>query len=82
MKAWRRVAAVARKDLLLEWRGRDAVLPAGSFGFAVLLVLGLVSGGGGEAAPSALWVSVLLAAVLAAGRGADREGEEGTREVL
>ncbi len=82
MRAWRRVVAVARKDLLLEWRGRDALIPAGSFGLAVLLVLGLVSGGGWEAAPPALWVSLLLAAVVAAGRGADREGEEGTLEAL
>ena len=82
MTAWRRVQAVARKDLLVEWRGRDALLPAGSFGLAVLLVLGLVTGGGAEAAAAVLWVSVLLAAVLVVGRSTEREGEEGTLETL
>lgn len=82
MRAWRRAAALARKDLLWEWRVRDASVPASTFGLAVLLVLGLVSGGGPEAAAPVLWVSVALAAVLAVGRTAEREGEEGTLEVL
>jgi heme exporter protein CcmB len=82
MSSGRRVRAVARKELLVEWRARDALLPAGSFGLSVLLVLGLTSGGGPEAAAPVLWVSVLLASVLAVGRGAEREGEEGTLEAL
>jgi heme exporter protein B len=82
MRAWRRVTALARKDLLLEWRGRDVLVPAASFGLAVLVVLGLLWGGGPEAAPPVLWLSVLLASVLATGRSAEREGEEGTLEVL
>ncbi len=82
MSSWRRAAAVARKDLVLEWRGRDVVVPAAAFGLAVLLVLGLVSGGGPESAPTALWVSVLLASVLATGRSTERESEEGTLETL
>ncbi|MER3461336.1 MAG: hypothetical protein C4303_09785, partial [candidate division GAL15 bacterium] len=82
MRAARRVLALVRKDLVLEWRGRDVLVPAGAFGLAVLLVLGLVSGGGPQDAPTLLWVSVLLASVLAAGRSAEREGEEGTLEVL
>ncbi len=82
MRAWRRAVALARKDLLLEWRVRDALLPAGTFGLAVLLVLGLASGGGPEAAAPVLWVSVSLAAVLAVGRTTEREGEEGTLEAL
>lgn len=82
MKTGRRVLAVARKELLLEWRGRDALVPAGSFGLAVLVVLGLVSGGGPEAAPPVLWLAVLLASLLAVARSAEREGEEGTWEAL
>ncbi|MCS7236532.1 MAG: heme exporter protein CcmB [Armatimonadota bacterium] len=82
MRAWRRVTALARKDLLLEWRGRDALVPAASFGLAVLVVLGLVWGGSPEAAPPVLWLALLLASVLAMGRSAEREDEEGTLEVL
>lgn len=82
MRAWRRAVALARKDLLLEWRVRDALLPAGTFGLAVLLVLGLASGGGPEVAAPVLWVSVSLAAVLAVGRTTEREGEEGTLEAV
>lgn len=73
---------MARKDLLWEWRVRDAFVPSSTFGLAVLVVLGLVSGGGPEAAAPVLWVSVALAAVLAVGRTAEREGEEGTWEAL
>src|SRR2546425_8616103 len=37
-----RAAAVARKDLLMEWRGRPTINPAGLGGVVVVFLLGLV----------------------------------------
>ena len=37
---WRAVGAILRKDLLLEWRSREAVTAMGFFAFLVAVLFG------------------------------------------
>lgn len=77
----RTVLALVHKDLLVETRGREALLPALVFGLVVTVVFqfGLPRGLDGLAAGAAgaLWVALLFAAVLAQGRGLAAEQEAG-----
>jgi heme exporter protein A len=77
----RTVLALVHKDLLVEARGREALLPALVFGLVVTVVFqfGLPRGLDGLAAGAAgaLWVALLFAAVLAQGRGLAAEQEAG-----
>ncbi len=82
MRALRRALALAAKDLRVEWRRREALLPSGSFGLLVTIVLGLTLGADPDQAPAILWVALAFAAVLLVERTTEREGEEGTLEAL
>lgn len=77
----RTVRALLWKDLLVESRGREALLPALVFGLVVTVVLqfGLPRGPDGRAAGAAgaLWAALLFAAVLAQGRAQAAEQEAG-----
>ena len=79
-------AAVARKDIRIEVRGRyglSAVLP---FAATVLIAFGLSLGPGRtllqQTAPGLLWLCVLFAAVLSFRRSYEHEGEDGALEGL
>ncbi len=82
MRALRRVWTLAAKDLRVEGRSLEALVPSGSFGLLVVLVLGLTQGTEPDRAPAVLWVALALAAVLLVERTTEREGEEGTLEAL
>jgi len=77
----RTVRALMWKDLLVESRGREALLPALVFGLVVTVVLqfGLPRGPDGRAvgAAGALWAALLFATVLAQGRAQAAEEEAG-----
>jgi len=79
-------AAVARKDIRIEVRGRyglSAVLP---FAATVLIAFGLSLGPGRtllqQTAPGLLWLCVLFASVLSFRRSYEHEGEDGALEGL
>jgi heme exporter protein B len=82
VRALERAVALAAKDLRVEWRRREVLLPSASFGLLVALVLGLTQGAQPDRAPAVLWVALALAAVLLVARTTEREGEEGTLEAL
>jgi heme exporter protein B len=69
---WRTVAAVLRKDLLLEWRSREALTAMGFFSLLVVVIFGfafqtekieLVS-----QAPGLLWIAFSFSGVLGLNR--------------
>jgi len=84
MRFLRQTAAVAAKDLRLELRGRHAVGVVLPFAGTLLITLGLALGPGRalleEAAPAALWLAVLFAAVLSVRAAYEAEGEDGALE--
>ncbi len=82
MNAWRRTAALARKDLLLEWRGRETITAMGGLALLVVLLLGLVLGAEAASAPGILWVALLLAATLGLSRWTQAEVEQQALETL
>lgn len=82
MNAWRRTVALARKDLLLEWRGRETITAMGGLALLVVLLLGLVLGAEAARAPGILWVALLLAATLGISRWTQAEVEQQALETL
>ncbi len=82
MNAWRRTVALVRKDLLLEWRGRETITTMGGLALLVVLLLGLVLGGEAARAPAILWVALLLAATLGVSRWTQAEVEQQALETL
>lgn len=82
MNGLRRAGALARKDLLLEWRGRQAVTAMAVFALLVILLLGFALGGDPPRAPAILWIALGLAAMLGAGRPTLQEAEGDTLEAL
>jgi heme exporter protein B len=78
--------AVARKDALSELRGRHATVSTLFFAAIVLLLFGLALGPDTErlaaAAPGLLWLAVVLAGILAAGRLHLLETDDGALEHL
>src|SRR5438309_12052311 len=87
-----RAAAVARKDLRVEWRGRQTITATGMVALLMILLLGFVVGSEPARAAAILWVAMGFAAVLGIPRGTqgdvDQQGLElwtlypGTREQL
>ncbi|MBI2200843.1 MAG: heme exporter protein CcmB [Armatimonadetes bacterium] len=77
-----RAAAVARKDLLLEWRGRESLIAMSTFALLVLLLLGFTIGATRESAPTMLWVALGLATMLGISRLVYAEVEQEAFEVL
>jgi heme exporter protein B len=75
----RQVAAIAAKDLRLEWRSRTALLSAAVFAVLVLVVFNFARDPTAVAtldlAPSVLWVTVAFASVVAMNRAFTVERE-------
>lgn len=75
------VRALVRKDLLLEWRGREVVPAMGAFVVAAFALFrfglgGTTLAGGTRAAVGLLWVAVVFTAMLGLSRSfaSEREG--------
>jgi heme exporter protein B len=77
-----RVGALARKDLLIEWRGRQTITTMAVFALLIILLLGFALGADSARAPAFLWVALALAAMLGAGRPTLQEAESDTLETL
>ncbi len=82
MNALTRAAAVARKDLLLEWRGRQTTTATGMVALLVLLLLGFVLGPQPQSAAAILWVALGFAAVVGIPRITQAEVEQQALETL
>ena len=80
------VAALVRKDLLAEWRTRDAV--GGGLVFSLLVIVifnfafDLRADNVEEVAPGVLWTSFIFTGMLAIGRSFEVERERGTLDGL
>lgn len=86
MTAVRAAAAIARKDLLTEWRGRESVYTLAQFAVLALLVANfgfdLDSTTVPHIAPGILWLSVVFAALLTCGRAFSIEQEQASMEAV
>lgn len=82
MNALVRAAAVARKDLLVEWRGRQMTTATGMVALLIILVLGFVIGSEPARAPAILWVALGFAAVVGIPRITQSEVEQQALETL
>lgn len=82
MNALVRAAAVARKDLLVEWRGRQMTTATGMVALLIILVLGFVIGSEPARAPAVLWVALGFAAVVGIPRITQSEVEQQALETL
>lgn len=71
--------AILRKDLILEFRGKEIVVTLTVFSFLVLTVFSFSAVPGSpaprEMAPGILWITFLFAGILGLGRAFDREKE-------
>ena len=83
---WRKVWAIARKDLLIELRSRDVLSSAVVFTLLVLLVFNFALDLTGDTvravAPGILWVTFIFAGMLTLGRTFARERERGALQGL
>jgi heme exporter protein B len=83
---WRRVRAIARKDLTTEIRARAGFNAVASLGVTILILLGLALGPETQAlrnaAVGAVWIATLFAGVLAFNRSFQVELESGALESL
>ena len=83
---WRRVRAVARKDMQTEFRAKAGFNGVASLAVTILILLGLALGPDGEAlrnaAVGAIWLATLFSGVLAFNRSFQVELESGALEPL
>ncbi len=83
---FRKVWAVARKDLLIELRSRDVITSAIVFTLLVLLIFNFALDLTGDTvravAPGVLWVTFIFAGMLTLGRTFARERERGALQGL
>lgn len=83
---WRRVRAIARKDLTAERRAKAGFNSVASLGVTILVLLGLALGPDAQAlrnaAVGAVWVATLFSGVLAFNRSFQVELESGALEPL
>ncbi|HET9424875.1 MAG TPA: heme exporter protein CcmB [Gemmatimonadaceae bacterium] len=83
---WRRVRAIARKDLTTERRSKAGFNGVVALGVTILILLGLALGPDGQAlrnaAVGAVWIATLFAGVLAFNRSFQVELESGALEPL
>jgi heme exporter protein B len=83
---WRRVLAIAKKDLLAELRGKAGFNSVAALGITILILLGLALGPDAavlrHAAAGAVWLATLFSAVLAFNRSFQSELEGGALEAL
>ncbi len=82
MSGWRRAVALARKDLELEWRGRETTTMMGMLALLLVLLLGFALDSDPARAPAILWVALGLAAMVGVARPTQVELEEGALETL
>jgi heme exporter protein B len=79
----RDAAALARKDLLLELRGRDTLPAMALFVVAMLVAFRFaLSGDDPDAAAGLLWLAILFTALLGLGRAFVPEREQGVLDAL
>ena len=79
----RDAAALARKDLLLELRGRDTLPAMAIFVVAMLVAFRFaLSGDDPDAAAGLLWLAILFTALLGLGRAFVAEREQGVLDAL
>lgn len=83
---WRRVRAVARKDLAIELRSKSAFNSVVSLGITILILLGLALGPDAQtlrnAAVAAVWLATLFSGVLAFNRSFQLELDSRALEPL
>jgi len=83
---WRRVRAIARKDLTTELRAKAGFNSVASLGVTILILLGLALGPDAaalrNAAVGAVWLATLFSGVLAFNRSFQVELESGALEPL
>jgi heme exporter protein B len=83
---WRRVRAIARKDLTTELRAKAGFNSVASLGITILVLLGLALGPDAaalrNAAVGTVWLATLFAGVLAFNRSFQVELESGALEPL
>jgi heme exporter protein B len=83
---WRRVRAIARKDVTTELRAKAGFNSVASLGVTILILLGLALGPDAEAlrnaAVGAVWLATLFSGVLAFNRSFQVELESGALEAL
>ncbi len=82
MSGWHRAAALARKDLQLEWRGRETTTMMGTLALLLVLLLGFALDSDPARAPGILWVALGLAAMVGLARPTQAELEGGALESL
>ena len=86
MTLFRQAAVIARKDLLIEVRGRYAMAAVLPFAATLLVTFGLSLGPGRTllqtVAPGLLWLAVLFASVLAFRQAYQSESDDGALEGL
>ncbi len=82
MSGVRRVSALARKDLIVEWRGRETIIAMGTFALLVVLLLGFVLGEEPGRAATIVWVALGFAAMLGVSRPTQMEVEQDAFETL
>ena len=83
---WRRVRAIARKDVTTELRAKAGFNSTASLGVTILILLGLALGPDAQAlrdaAVGAVWLALLFSGVLAFNRSFQVELESGALEPL
>jgi heme exporter protein B len=83
---WRRVRAIARKDITTELRAKAGFNSVASLGVTILILLGLALGPDAQAlrnaAVGAVWLAALFSGVLAFNRSFQVELESGALEPL
>jgi heme exporter protein B len=83
---WRRVRAIARKDVTTELRAKAGFNSVASLGVTILILLGLALGPDAEAlrnaAVGAVWLATLFSGVMAFNRSFQVELETGALEPL
>lgn len=82
MSTLARAAALALKDLRLEWRGREATTAMVTFAVLIVLLLGFTLGTDAGSAPSIVWISLGLAAMIGISRVTRSEVEQEAFEAL
>ncbi|MDQ7819390.1 MAG: heme exporter protein CcmB [Armatimonadota bacterium] len=82
MSGWTRAAAVARKDLRAEWRGRAVALTMLLAGLLLVLVLGVALGPEPARAAAVVWVSAACAAAVGIPRITQAEADQQALEAL
>jgi len=82
MNGWRRATTLARKDLLLEWRGRETAVMITTLALLLILLLGFALDSAPARAPAILWVALGVAAMVGVARPTQAELEAGALETL